>query len=139
MQRPASAAAAGGGGAKAAALRAAKARASGGTDASDAPVGGSGSGGTEIPGDTDAVRLAAAAAAAGPGGRESSAALEDWGGGRMPGQQTWGESAPDGKLLGACPRMLPLNARIKYGVILATGACSTLPAGMLLLVFRCPT
>lgn len=109
MQLPTSAA----GGAKAAGLSTARVKAadsigssrSAGKDTSSAYFGGSGHGGTEAEAEAKAARLAAATTA-GRGREDASFAgfgdptLGDWDSGQMPGVQSWGDSAPDGKLLG---------------------------------------
>ena len=109
MQLPASAIAAGGG-AKAAGLRSAKAHAAG---AAATDAGGSGRGGTGTTAEAEAERLAGAGGGAGDPSAAAGGvprALGDWDGGQTQGQQSWDESAPSGRLIGACQTLTRLTA-----------------------------
>lgn len=103
---------------KAAGFRAAKARA----------VGTGGSSGGTTAREAEVARLTAAAATPplqSAGGRSGQAdpALGGWDGGRLPGEQSWDENVPDGKLLGE------RASSIESGTLLRHPADSAILAG----------
>ncbi len=109
---------------KAAGLQAAKARAAGADTA----------GGGSAKKEADAARLAAAAVspplqptsgnAAGTGAGGADPTLGGWDSGRLPGEQSWDENAPDAKLLGALPSLEDgtCMTKVHSGLLAETGS-----------------